>query len=236
MRYRTTAVAIVMAALGGTFSPTLARAQAQPAAQPQTAASGERAVARGFDAHQRQVVLDYFRNHPNEFGESAQEQWDRQDIGAYLKVDGNFDESLKEVSRPLPSALEAQLAPLPAGWRYAMVGYNVCIIDKQSTIRDIVRSDSFDARNREAIDQWRREQPASQSTGAPATAVNNGDLDRRILIGRVIDSDLQAQAQNAPQALVSRLSPAPFDWKYVTVENRLCLVDADWRVHETFRL
>lgn len=221
--------AVAMIALGGIWGAPVTRAQEQPAQQNGVGATVQRAQARGFNEHDQQVLRDWFRNHPNEFGESADEQWSRQDIGAYLQVDGYFDETLRQIASSLPSALASELNALPSGWRYAMIGHNVCIVDGESTIRDVFRFDAFNARDREAVQKWSREHPAAATPSAP---VNNAALNQTILIGRVIDPDLQAQAQNAPEDLVSRLAPAPFDWKYMTIGNRLCLVDHDWRVHE----
>jgi hypothetical protein len=50
----------------------------------------------------------------------------------------------------------------------------------------------------------------------------------------VVDEGLQSRGP-APEDLVDRLTAPPRDWRYVVIGDRLCLVDRDWRIHESFR-
>ena len=117
-----------------------------------------------------------------------------------------------------------------------MIGYNVAIVDRDWTIRDVFHFDEFNDNDRQVIREWNQQHPDAirQFLGNFGVRVDNGDLDRRLQVGNVVDSDLQSRARPAPDDLVSRLSPTPRGWHYNIIGDRLVLVDRDWRIHESF--
>jgi hypothetical protein len=137
----------------------------------------------------------------------------------------------------MPAELANQLPPLPHAWRYAFLGSNVCIVDADWTIRDLFHFDPFEDRDRDAIEQWSHDHPSALSQLAGGGVhVDNASVDAQLQIGTVLNPDLRTQARGAPEDLVSHLSAAPANWKYVVIADRLCLVDDDWRLHQAFPL
>jgi hypothetical protein len=198
--------------------------------------SGEKAqVERGeFNEHDREGIRDWYRAHANQLEPAnSPDRWSLRDVGAYLRVDSVLDEDTRRFAGPVPADLASQLGALPSGWRYVMLGYNVCIVDGGWTIRDVFHFDPFEDRDREAVHDWSQGHPTVLNRVADGGVnVDDSDLERRIQLGRIIDPGLRAEAEGAPDELVTRLSAVPVEWKYVVIVNRVCLVDKDWRVHE----
>jgi hypothetical protein len=192
---------------------------------------------RHFDDHDREALRDWYRDHSDRFEPGARGQrWDNEDIERHLQVDRVFDDDMRRWARPVPEEVASRLGPLPRDWRYMMIGYNICIVDRDWTIRDVFHFDQFNDHDRQVIQDWNRDHPDALKgiLGGFGVRIDNGDLDRRLQIGVVVDSDLQNRVRPAPQELMSRLSVPPRDWRYVIIGDRLCLVDRDWRVHESF--
>ena len=192
---------------------------------------------RHFNDHDRQVLLDWYHDHSDRFEPGDREQrWNNEDLERHLQVDRVFNDDMRRWARPVPDELQRRLDPLPRDWRYMMVGYNVCIIDRDWTVRDVFHFDQFNDRDRETIEEWNRDHPdaVKQILGGFGVRIENGDMDRRLQVGNVVDPDLRDRARPAPEDLASRLSSPPRDWRYVVIGDRLCLVDRDWRVHESF--
>jgi len=193
---------------------------------------------RQFDEHDRQLILEWFRGHADRLEPaSSLDRWSHRDVSAYLRVDSVLDEDTRTLAGPMPAKLASQLRALPRGWRYVMLGYNICIVDAGWTIRDVFHFDPFEERDRDAIEHWSRDHPNALSQRAGGgVQVDNANVDRLLQVGTVLAADLRAEARAAPEDLVSRLSAVPVDWRYVVIGDRLCLVDEDWRLHEAFPL
>ena len=192
---------------------------------------------RHFDDRDRDVLRDWYRDHSDRFEPGAHDQrWNNEDIERHLQVGRVFDDDMRRWARPVPDELVDRLGPLPRDWRYMMIGYNICIVDRDWTIRDVFHFDQFSDHDRQVIQDWNRDHPDALKgiLGGFGIRIDNGDLDRRLQVGAVVDSDLQNRARPAPRDLESRLSVPPLDWRYVIIGDRLCLVDRDWRVHESF--
>lgn len=192
---------------------------------------------RHFDDRDRDALRDWYRDHSDRMEpQGGGERWNNEDIERHLQVDQALDPGMRRWSRPVPDELAARLGPLPRYWRYVMIGYNVCIVDDNWTVRDIFHFDQFNDHDREVIRDWNRDHPndLKQFLGGFGVHMDNGDLDRRLAVGIVVDPDLRDKSRPAPEDLANRLSPPPRGWRYVVIGDRLCLVDRDWRVHESF--
>lgn len=191
---------------------------------------------RRIDDHDRDVLRDWYRDHSDRFEPDARDHSNSEELEHHLQVDRVFDDDMRRWARPLPEEVANRLGPLPHDWRYMMIGYNVAIVDRDWTIRDVFHFDQFNDHDREVIRDWNRDHPDALKgiLGGFGVHIDNGDLDRRLQVGTVVESDLRNRARPAPEELVNRLSPPPRDWRYVIIGDRLCLVDRDWRVHESF--
>jgi hypothetical protein len=191
---------------------------------------------RHFTDRDRQVLGRWYANHADEFEPRGGDRWNNSDVERDLQPDRVLDEDMRRWARPLPDEIAGRLDPLPRDWRYMMIGYNVAIVDRDWTIRDVYHLDQFSDQDRRAIQDWNRNHPDAmkQILGGFGVRVDNGDLDRRLEVGNVVDPDLQNRARPAPDELANHLSVPPRGWRYVIIGDRLCLVDRDWRIHESF--
>lgn len=191
---------------------------------------------RHFDDRDRRVLTDWYRDHSDRFEPGDRDRWNNEEMEHALQANQRLDDRMRHWSRPVPDELASRLGPLPQYWRYVMLGYNICIVDADWTIRDVYHFDQFNDRDRRTIEDWNRDHPDAlkQFLGGFGVRIDNGDLDRRLQVGNVVDPDLRDRARPAPRELEDRLSVPPREWRYVIIGDRLCLVDRDWRVHESF--
>jgi hypothetical protein len=191
---------------------------------------------RTFTDHDRDVLQDWYRDHSDQF--EMRDNGDRhaEDIDSHLQIGQPLDDETRRWAHLVPYNLEQRLDPLPSGWNYLIVGDNVVIVDRDSTVRDVYHFDRFNDHDRHVIQQWNSDHPnaLNQFLGAFGVQVNDRDLDQRLQVGNVVDPDLQNRARPAPDDLVNQLSVPPRGWRYVIIGDRLCLVDRDWRIHESF--
>jgi hypothetical protein len=197
----------------------------------------QRDVYRAFTDHDREVLQDWYRDHSDQFElRDDQGRWHGEDVDNQLQVGRPLDDDLRSWAHLVPYNLEERLDPLPSAWNYLILGDNVVIVDRDSTVRDIYHFDRFSDQDRRTIQQWNIDHPnaLNQFLGAFGVQINDGDLDRRLQVGNVVDPDLQDRARPAPDDLVNQLTVPPRGWRYVIIGDRLCLVDRDWRIHESF--
>jgi len=58
----------------------------------------------------------------------------------------------------------------------------------------------------------------------------------RLQEGYVMDKDMRKMCRPAPPDLVRGLAPAPAGYRYVVIGGHVCLVDHDYRIHDTIHL
>ena len=192
---------------------------------------------RHFTDHDRRFLMDWYRDHADRFEpQGDQGRWNNEEMERRLQPGSPMDDETRRWARPVSDELENRLDPLPRDWRYMRVGYNVIIVDRDQTVRDVFHFDQFNDRDRETIRQWNQDHQSAvnQFLGNFGVRVEQGDLDRRLQVGNVVDQDLQSRARPAPEDLANRLSPPPRDWRYMVIGDRLVLVDRDWRIHQSY--
>jgi hypothetical protein len=192
---------------------------------------------RHFTDHDRHVLNDWYRDHADRFEPGRdEERWNNEDLERRLQPGASMDDDLRRWARPVQGELAERLDPLPRDWQFVRIGYNVVIVDRDSRIRDVYHFDEFNDQDRRVIQDWNRDHQSAVNgfLGNFGVRVENGDLDRRLQVGAIVDQDLRDHARPAPEDLVERLSQPPREWHYVVIGDRLCLVDRDWRVHESF--
>lgn len=198
---------------------------------------GDREGNRQFTDRDRHVLMDWYRDNAERFEPRGDERrWNNEELERNLQPGSRLDDETRHWMRPLPDELESRLDRLPSGWRYVRIGYHVCILDRDETIRDVFDFDRFDNRDRDTIQQWNNshQNAVNQFLQNFGVRMQQGDLDQRLQVGNVVDEDLQSRAQRAPEDLVQRLSPPPRGWRYLVIGDRLILVDRDWRIHESY--
>jgi Ni/Co efflux regulator RcnB len=64
----------------------------------------------------------------------------------------------------------------------------------------------------------------------------SAESESRLHEGYVMDKDMRKMSRPAPPDLVRGLAPAPAGYHYVVVGGHVCLVDRDYRIHDTIHL
>jgi hypothetical protein len=60
----------------------------------------------------------------------------------------------------------------------------------------------------------------------------HGEWEPNIHEGFVFTPEMRRAFRPVPHELLVRLGPAPHGWRYVVIGDHVCLVDADWRIHD----
>jgi hypothetical protein len=96
-----------------------------------------------FDDHDRQMVRDWLELHRANPPEGARpEDKLSPELESRLRVDTLIDRDLRALMRPLPGDLERALDDPPPGYRYALIGENLVLVDEGLHARDIIHLDS----------------------------------------------------------------------------------------------
>ncbi len=54
--------------------------------------------------------------------------------------------------------------------------------------------------------------------------------------GYVMDKDMRRMSRPAPPDMIRDMAPAPRGYRYVVVGGHVCLIDGDYRIHDTIHL
>jgi Ni/Co efflux regulator RcnB len=54
--------------------------------------------------------------------------------------------------------------------------------------------------------------------------------------GYVMDKDMRRMSRPAPPEMIRGMAPAPRGYRYVVVGGHVCLIDSDYRIHDTIHL
>ena len=64
----------------------------------------------------------------------------------------------------------------------------------------------------------------------------SAESESRLQEGYVMDKDMRRMCRTAPPDLVRGMAPAPRGYRYVVVGGHVCLIDSDYRIHDTIHL
>ncbi len=111
-------------------------------------AAGEKArqalpEAQGFfTEHDRGLVKNWFRNHRTSLPPGlAKRQQLPPGLEKQLRERGTLPPGLQKKLQPLPVELERELQPLPTGYRRAVIGDSVVVMNqKTAVIQDVIRN------------------------------------------------------------------------------------------------
>jgi hypothetical protein len=206
-------------------------------AQAQDRNDQDRDQAAHFTPRDRDVLSRWYRDHADWIDQYRNEGWHDQDLDRRLEVGAVIGPDMRRWSHPLPEDLVSQMDPLPRYWRVVVVGDHAVLVDADWNVRDVFHFENFDDHDRQVIRDWNRDHPdfVRGLLGSFGVRIDEADLDRRLQVGQVVDPELRDHAHPVPDELAARLTPAPRDWRYMVIGDRLCLVDRDWRIRESFR-
>jgi hypothetical protein len=95
-----------------------------------------------FNDQDRQVTRDWYRQHQRRLGAGWRER-DRlsPDMEGRLRRGQRLDPRLRRQMHWLPSDLSRRYGPAPRGFRYAIIGGNIVMLDNQYQVHDVFRFD-----------------------------------------------------------------------------------------------
>lgn len=93
-----------------------------------------------FTAHEREVIVNYFREYPSQLPPGLAKRGGNLPPGLekQLREGGTLPPGLQKRLNPCPVALERELPPLPYGYSRKMLGTQMLILDSANVIRDIM--------------------------------------------------------------------------------------------------
>jgi len=93
---------------------------------------------RAFNDHDRQVTRDWYQRNQRHLG-AGWRQRDRLSpaMQAHLRRGRRLDAQLRRQMHPLPPDLALQYGPAPRGYRYAIIGGNIVLIDDSYQVQDV---------------------------------------------------------------------------------------------------
>jgi Ni/Co efflux regulator RcnB len=97
-----------------------------------------------FNDQDRQVTRDWYRQHQRRLGVGWRER-DRlsPDMEGRLRRGQRLDPRLRRQMHWLPSDLSRRYGPAPRGFRYAIIGGNIVLLDTQYQVHDVFRFDFY---------------------------------------------------------------------------------------------
>ena len=95
-----------------------------------------------FNDQDRQVTRDWYRQHHRRLGAGWRER-DRlpPDMEKHLRRGQRLDPRLRRQMHWLPGDLSRHYGPAPRGFRYAIIGGNIVMLDNSYQVHDVFRFD-----------------------------------------------------------------------------------------------
>lgn len=188
-------------------------------------------ITFSFGDNDRRAMREWYRAH-GDAPEFTARRWN----SAYesrVRVGVVIGPDMRTWARPAPADLYGRLAPLPAGYRYMILGDHLVVVDRGWRIIEVNHFEKFADDDQAALREWypgNRDAPVFRGRDRW-----NDRLDRRIQVGAMLPVQIQRMTRPAPPDLVSRLPRRPRYLRYVIVGDHMLLVDRWWTVREDFR-
>lgn len=209
------------------------------------AGSGIQAQGRGrghdrdrfdhFTDRDRDLLRQWYFAHSQWIDRYRNEGWHDDDLDRRIQVGAPIGPDMRRWSHPLPDDVVSQMGPFPQYWRVVVMGDHALLVDDNWNVHDFFHFEQFGDHDRQVVHDWNRDHPGYvRGLFGIGVRIDDGDLDRRLQVGMVVDRDLQRRAINAPPDLVSQMNPTPRDTRYLVIGDRLCLIDRQWRVRQSF--
>ncbi|MGH9394064.1 MAG: hypothetical protein ACRD1E_07830 [Terriglobales bacterium] len=98
------------------------------------------------------------------------------------------------------------------------------------------RSRHFSDHDRKAVRGWEEGHRKHPPEGFRDRDRLSPDLEARLRVGVVLDPELRRRMHRAPHDLVVILAPPPPHYRYVVIDDHVCLVDREYRVSDVLHL
>ena len=216
-----------------------------------------------FNDQDRQATRDWYEQNRDRLGAG----WRNDDrlspaMQARLRTGEPLDPDLRQHMYWVPPELSERYGPAPRGYRYAIIGGNVVMLDDAYQVHDIFSLDvqlgglasngrngwhngegwggqhheSFSDQDREATREWYGRHQRNLGHGWRERDRLSPAMQARIRPGERLDPELRRQMYWLPSDLSRRYSPAPHGYRYAIIGGNIVMLDAEYRVHDVFSL
>jgi hypothetical protein len=176
-----------------------------------------------FGDRDRQILREWYRTHNDAPEFRGDQRWEYR-LEQRLQVGSRLDPDLQVWVRPLPADLAVRLSPLPRGYRYLALGHqHVVVVDRDGMIREVYHFERFQDPDQQVVRSWyprNRDAPVFEGRSRW-----NEQLQQRIQVGAVLDSDLIGMSRPVPPDLMDQLPPRPRYLRYVIIGDNIVLLD-----------
>jgi hypothetical protein len=176
-----------------------------------------------FGDRDREIMREWYRTHNDAPEFQGDRRWEYQ-LEQRLQVGSVLTPDLQAWVRPLPADLAVRLSRLPRGDRYVVVGQqHVVVVDNGGVIREVFHFERFQDPDNQVARNWypgHRDAPVFEGRSRW-----NDQLEQRIQVGAVLDSDLIRLSRPVPADLLDQLPPRPRYLRYVIIGDHVVLID-----------
>ena len=208
-----------------------------------------------FNERDREVTREWYQRNRTRQGWRDQDRLSASMQGR-LRPGQRLDPELRQRVVWLPPELSGRYAPAPRGYRYAVIGGNVVMLDDMYEVRDMFRLDvqigggrsdrndgwddrprrSFNNNDRQVTRDWYRQHRRSLGRGWRERDRLSPEMQARLRPGRRLDPDLRQQMVWLPPELSRRYGPAPRGYRYAIIGGNVVMVDDGYQVHDVFSI
>jgi hypothetical protein len=216
-----------------------------------------------FNDQDRQATRDWYQQNRSRLGAGWRDedrlspsQQDRLRPGQLL------DPELRQRMYWVPPELSERYGPAPRGYRYAIIGGNIVMLDDAYQVHDVFsldvqigaspsngqngwqngdgsggqRHDSFNDQDRQATREWYRQNRTLLGVGWRDEDRLSPSLQDRLRPGQRLDPELRQRMYWVPPELSERYGPAPRGYRYAIIGGNIVMLDDAYQVHDVFSL
>jgi Ni/Co efflux regulator RcnB len=216
-----------------------------------------------FNDQDRQVTRDWYRQNLARLGAGWRDE-DRlsPEMQSRLRPGERLDPELRQHMYWVPPELSERYGPAPRGYRYAIIGGNIVLLDDAYQVHDVFRLDvqvgepasngrngwqngdawggqhhaSFSEQDREVTRAWYQRHQRNLGDGWRERDRLSPDMQSRLRPGERLDPELRRQMHWLPIELSRRYGPAPHGFRYAIIGGNIVMLDDAYRVHDVFSL
>jgi hypothetical protein len=218
---------------------------------------------RTFNDQDRQVTRDWYQQNRPRLGAGWRDE-DRLSpvMQGRLRPGQQLDPQLRQQMYWLPPELSQRYGPAPRGYRYAIIGGNIVMLDDTYQVRDVFNLDvqiggrgsndqngwqdndgwgsrqrnSFSDQDRRVTRDWYQQNQARLGPGWRQRDHLSRAMEGRIHRGQRLDPRLRRQTYRLPAELSRQFGPAPRGFRYAVLGGNVLMLDAGYTVWDIFRL
>jgi hypothetical protein len=225
-------------------------------------ADGRGQAHESFNDQDRQATRDWYQQNRDRLGAGWRDD-DRLSpaLQARLRMGEGLDPELRQHIYWLPPELSERYGPAPRGYRYAIIGGNIVMLDEAYRVHDMFSLDvqmgglgsngrgghngdgwggqyraSFSDQDRQATREWYQRHQRNLGRGWRERDRLSPAMQARIRLGERLDPELRRQMYWLPPELSRRYGPAPRGYRYAIIGGNVVMLDDAYRVHDVFSL